>query len=117
MISIKRVYEPPEESDGFRILVDRLWPRGLSKEKAKAGLWMKEIAPSDSLRKWFHHDQSKWGEFRKRYLMELEGKAELVAELADKAKKGKVTLLYGAKDTERNQAVVLKEYLEKKMKG
>ncbi len=116
MISIKRVYEPPEESDGFRILVDRLWPRGVSKEKAGIGLWMKEVGPSDALRKWFGHDPARWDEFMKRYEKELDGKGELVGELAGKAKQGKLTLVYGAKDTEHNQAVVLKGYLEKKMK-
>ncbi len=117
MISIKRIYEPYGEGDGFRALVDRLWPRGISKGSAHIDLWMKEIAPSDALRNWFAHDPAKWEEFRKRYEKELDSKGELVAVLAEKAKKGKLTLLYGAKDTEHNQAVVLKEYLEKRMKG
>ncbi len=116
MIAIKRAYEPAGPGDGFRVLVDRLWPRGISKEKARIDLWMKDVAPSDGLRKWFAHDPAKWEEFRKRYGKELEGNADLVAELADRAKKGKLTLVYGAKDTEHNQAVVLKECLEKKMK-
>ncbi len=116
MISIKRVYEPPEEGDGFRVLVDRLWPRGVSKEKAGIGLWMKEIGPSDALRRWFGHDPARWEQVRKRYEKELDGKKELLSELAGKAGKGRLTLVYGAKDTEHNQAVVLKEYLENKMK-
>ncbi len=116
MISIKRVYEPPAKGDGFRVLVDRLWPRGVSKEKAGIGLWMKEIGPSDALRKWFGHDPARWDEFRTRYGKELDGKGDLVAALTAKAGKGRLTLVYGAKDTEHNQAVVLKEYLEKKMR-
>ncbi len=116
MIAIKRVYEPAAEGDGFRVLVDRLWPRGVSKESAKIGVWMREIGPSDALRKWFGHDPARWEEFRKRYEKELDGKGELVAELAGIASKGKLMLVYGAKDTEHNQAVVLKGYLEKRMK-
>ncbi len=112
MISIKRIYEPAKPDDGFRVLVDRLWPRGLSKDKARLDLWLKDIAPSDKLRKWFGHDPARWGEFRKRYGNELEGKEDLLRTLAGKAESGKVTLLYGAKDTEHNQAIVLKEHLE-----
>jgi uncharacterized protein YeaO (DUF488 family) len=115
MIAIKRVYEPAGAGDGFRVLVDRLWPRGLSKEKARADLWLKDIAPSGALRKWFAHDPAKWDGFRKRYQAELEGKGDMLDMLLRKAASGRLTLLYGAKDTERNQAVVLKEYLEKMM--
>lgn len=113
MITIKRVYDPPDKSDGYRILVDRLWPRGLTKEKARADLWLKDIAPSNSLRQWFSHDPKKWPEFKKRYFSELETKDSLVETIKKKSLKNPVTLIYGAKDTEHNDAVALKEYLEK----
>lgn len=110
MIRIKRVYEPVDKQDGFRILVDRLWPRGLSKESAAIDLWFKEIAPSTELRKWFNHDPDKWPEFQKRYKAELKAKQALVKELrALQKKQHTVTLLYGAKEERFNQAVVLKE--------
>lgn len=111
---IKRVYDTPSKEDGCRILVDRLWPRGLSKENAKLDLWLKEIGPSDDLRKWFAHDPSKWEEFKKRYAEELEARKELIQEIEQVAKKGQVTLLYSAKDTEHNNALALKAILEKK---
>jgi len=113
MIQIKRIYDEPDKSDGFRVLVDRLWPRGLSKDRGKVDLWLKDMAPSDELRKWFSHDPDKWPEFRKRYKEELKGKQELVEQLCEEAKKGKVTLLFAAKDTEHNNAVVLREILSK----
>ena len=112
MIRTKRVYDIPEESDGFRILVDRLWPRGLTKERAKVDLWLKEIAPSDALRKGFCHDVQKWPEFKKQYFEELENRQQLVNLIADKARNGTVTLVYGAKEERFNNAVALKEYLE-----
>jgi uncharacterized protein YeaO (DUF488 family) len=112
-IHIKRVYEPPEKEDGVRILVDRLWPRGLTKEKASVDIWLKEIAPSTDLRKWFAHDHGKWTEFKTRYRAELKENDKQVALLKEEIKKGKVTLLYGAKDEECNEAVVLQEFLEK----
>jgi len=111
MVRIKRVYDPPAASDGRRVLVDRLWPRGLSKEQAAVDLWAKEVAPSDGLRRWFGHDPQKWGEFRSRYLDELEGAAERVRELRALAREGVLTLVYAAKDEEHNNAVVLKEIL------
>ena len=111
-IKIKRAYEPAAKGDGVRILVDRLWPRGISKTAAQIDLWLKEIAPSDALRKWFGHDPAKWTEFRKRYFRELEKKSEAVAQLEQFVKKGKVTLVYGAKNEEHNNAVALKDYLE-----
>jgi uncharacterized protein YeaO (DUF488 family) len=116
MVKIKRIYDPSAEDDGFRILVDRLWPRGLSKKKAKLDLWLKDIAPSDELRKWFAHDPQKWTEFKKRYFKELVDKKELVHLIIKKAKEINVTLLYGAKDKEFNNAVALKEYLRNKIK-
>lgn len=111
MIKIKRVYESFDKNDGFRILIDRLWPRGLTKEKAKIDIWLKDVAPSDSLRKWFGHDPAKWNEFKKRYFQEIKGKAELIKTIKDKMRKGTVTLAYGAKDIEHNNAQALKEYL------
>jgi uncharacterized protein YeaO (DUF488 family) len=107
---LKRVYEKPDEKDGFRILVDRLWPRGLTKEKAAVDLWLKDIAPSTELRKWFNHDPEKWEEFQKKYLKELQENKEAVSELKENLKKGPVTLLYASKDEAHNEALVLKEY-------
>lgn len=114
-IRIKRVYEPSEASDGKRVLIDRLWPRGLTKEKAKVDLWLKDIAPSTTLRKWFGHDPTKWNEFKTRYHRELTENNESASKLVEQLKKGRVTLVYGAKDEEHNDAVVLKEYLAKKV--
>lgn len=111
MIKIKRVYEAPSKDDGFRVLVDRLWPRGVSKEKARIGLWLKDIAPSDGLRKWFGHKEERWEEFKKRYSKELEGKKNFLEQLKKMQKEGVVTLLFGAKDESRNNAAVLKELL------
>jgi uncharacterized protein YeaO (DUF488 family) len=105
------VYEKPNREDGTRILVDRLWPRGLTKEKVKADLWLKEIAPGTALRKWFGHDPEKWSEFRKKYLQELKTNHEQVAILKDYVKKGPVTLVYAARDEKNNEAQVLKELL------
>jgi uncharacterized protein YeaO (DUF488 family) len=110
-VAIKRVYEPPAETDGQRVLVDRLWPRGIAKEKAGLSLWLKEIAPSTELRKWFDHDPAKWAEFQKRFRAELNDNGEAVAELRNLVAKGKVTLLYSAHDEEHNNAVVLAAYL------
>ncbi len=112
-ISIKRVYDQPEQTDGFRILIDRLWPRGLSKEKAKVDLWLKEIAPSTELRKWFNHDPEKWKEFAKRYKAEIKKNIEALTLLKSKIKEGKVTLVYGAKEERDNDAVVLQKILTK----
>jgi uncharacterized protein YeaO (DUF488 family) len=106
-IKIKRVYEKPDKTDGTRILVDRLWPRGLTKAKAKVDLWLKEIAPSTELRKWFGHEPDKWAEFKKRYHAELKKNGEQAALLKEEIEKGVVTLVYGAKDEEHNEAVVL----------
>jgi uncharacterized protein YeaO (DUF488 family) len=114
MIKIKRIYDPPRPDDGTRILVDRLWPRGLGKEKAKIDLWLKEIAPSNELRKWYAHDPKKWAEFRKRYFNDLNTKGELVNQIVQETKEGDVTLLYSSKEEKLNNAVALKEYIEKK---
>lgn len=111
-IMTKRIYESAETSDGFRVLVDRLWPRGVKKENAEIDIWLKEIAPSNELRKWFNHEPQKWNEFQKRYARELKG-TEVVKTLLDYARKNKkLTLLYSAKDEEHNQAVALQKYME-----
>jgi uncharacterized protein YeaO (DUF488 family) len=115
MIQTKRVYEKASKGDGFRVLVDRLWPRGLTKEKAGVNLWMKEIAPSDELRKWFHHEERNWGEFVKRYKAELAKKKNLLSKMNELEREhATVTLLYGSKDEKQNQAVMLAEMLKRK---
>lgn len=111
-VQIKRAYEPRSEQDGKRILVDRLWPRGLTKEKAAVDLWLKDIAPTTELRKWFGHDPARWEEFQKRYRDELKKNAGLVSVLKREAESGAVTLLFGAKDEEHNEAVILRSVLE-----
>jgi uncharacterized protein YeaO (DUF488 family) len=109
---LKRVYEPPADADGVRILVDRLWPRGLTKEEAKIDYWAKNAAPSNELRRWYRHDEAKWPEFQSRYLDELRKNRTAVEDLIGKLGQGNATLLYGSKETERNNAAVLKDYLE-----
>lgn len=116
MVRIKRIHEKPSLDDGYRILVDRLWPRGFTKVRAKVDLWLKDIAPSDALRKWFSHDPAKWVEFMQRYFKELEDKQEAVSQITAKIKEGQVTLLYGAKDKEINNAVVLQEFIKAKLR-
>ena len=111
-IAIKRVYEPVADSDGQRVLVDRLWPRGVRKDDAGLDLWLKEIAPSDELRKWFGHDPERWTEFQKSYRDELKGKGDAVEQLRVLLAKGKVTLLFAAHDEKHNNAVVLADYLK-----
>ena len=113
-VRIKRAYLPAESSDGTRILIGRLWPRGLSKEKAKIDLWLKEIAPSTELRKWFGHDPEKWTEFKKSYKAELRKNKQAVGELKRALKDGPATLIYSARDEEHNDAVVLREFLKAK---
>jgi uncharacterized protein YeaO (DUF488 family) len=113
-VGIKRVYAEPDPSDGVRILVDRLWPRGLTKQRAAVDLWLKEIAPSTELRKWFNHDPGRWAEFQARYRRELKSNADAVAALREKASAGRITLLYGARDESHNEAVVLQQVLEAK---
>lgn len=108
MLKIKRIYDPPEKSDGYRVLVDRLWPRGVSKQRAHLDLWLKEIAPSDALRKWFGHDPKRWTEFKAKYRKELSGRKELLRQIKNlEADHGTVTLLYSAHDPLHNQAVAL----------
>lgn len=112
MIRLKRAYEAPAKQDGLRILVERLWPRGVSKEKAAIDLWLKDLAPSTELRKWYGHDPEKWDEFRKRYKAELAKVGDLLVLLKHRATEGPVTFVYAAHDEERNSAVVLKDYLD-----
>lgn len=111
-IQTKRIYEKPANRDGTRILIDRVWPRGVSKGDTKLDEWMKEIAPSTELRKWFDHEEERFDDFSKKYKKELENHSKLVQQLLEKAKDKRLTLLYGAKDEKHNQAIVLKNYLE-----
>lgn len=110
-VMVKRIYEPAARSDGFRILVDRLWPRGISKSDAKLALWLPDLGPSTALRQWFKHDPTKWEEFQRRYHAELEQKTALLASIKGPAKTLTVTLLYSAKDEQHNQAVALRSFL------
>ena len=112
-VPLKRAYDPPSAGDGPRVLVDRIWPRGVSKEKLTIVAWLGDLGPSAALRRWFGHDPAKWAEFRKRYLGELAAKRRLLDDLAGHAPDGKLTLVYGARDPAHNQAVVIKEALEK----
>jgi uncharacterized protein YeaO (DUF488 family) len=112
MISLKRAYEKPAPEDGFRVLVERLWPRGLKKEAAALDLWLKDIAPSPELRRWFGHDPAGWEEFCRRYWIELADRSAAVQVLREKLREGRVTLVYGSRDQEHNAAVALKNFLE-----
>jgi len=117
MLKIKRVYDEPEKNDDFRILVDRLWPRGLTKQRASVDLWLKDVAPSNELRTWFSHDPAKWSEFQKKYKAELKEKSAILDSIQTLEKEKKsITLVYGAKDTKHNNAVVLKDVLDEKSK-
>lgn len=113
-IHLKRAYDDADEDDGYRVLVDRLWPRGVSKEKARLDAWMREVAPSDELRRWFSHDPQKWDVFRERYAAELADKGDVLVELRLRAEQGTLTLVYAAKDREHNNAVALREMLEQR---
>lgn len=112
-VRLKRAYEPPARSDGYRVLIDRLWPRGVSKEQAQLDEWARELAPSGELRRWFGHDPARFDEFRRRYRDELTGQEEKVQELRRLARAGTLTLVYGARDSEHNDAVVLAELLHR----
>ena len=116
-IRIKRIYDLPEQVDGSRVLVDRLWPRGVRKETAALTLWLKEIAPSPELRQWFGHDPARWQEFGRRYRSELEQNAAAVARLTELLRLGRLTLLYGARDTAHNHALILQGYIRNHSKG
>lgn len=113
-IAVKRVYEPPDDADGLRVLVDRLWPRGIARERAKIDLWLKELSPSHALRRWYGHDPALWREFRKRYVAELAGQGEALARLRDEAAKRRVTLLFGTREMQNNNAVALAAILGRK---
>jgi uncharacterized protein YeaO (DUF488 family) len=115
MLRLKRAYEPSAPSDGRRILVDRLWPRGLSKKRVAIDEWMKELAPSTELRRWFAHDPAKWLEFQRRYKLELRAESKLLGELATKASRGRVTLVFGARDEAHNDAIVLAALIRRRM--
>jgi uncharacterized protein YeaO (DUF488 family) len=117
MISLKRVYEPASPEDGRRILVERLWPRGMKKATLRLDDWMKDVAPSDALRRWFGHDPARWTQFRRRYFAELDRKPNAWEAIKQASRRGHVTLLYSAHDTEHNNAVALKQYLEAEGKG
>jgi uncharacterized protein YeaO (DUF488 family) len=116
LIKIKRIYEPPAGDDGFRILVDRLWPRGMSKDRAKVDLWLKEISPSNELRKWYGHDPAKWAEFKKRYFQEIQGRREEFDLPREKAGEGTVTFLFSSQEEKLNNAAALKEFVERQLK-
>jgi uncharacterized protein YeaO (DUF488 family) len=115
-IKLKRAYDQPGKNDGLRILVDRIWPRGVATVSARIDLWLKELAPSTELRKWFGHDPVRWVEFRERYFRELEKNARVVAELEQQIGSKPVTLVFGARDEQQNNAVALKEFLERRRK-
>jgi uncharacterized protein YeaO (DUF488 family) len=117
MIKLKRAYEPPDPDDGERYLVDRIWPRGIAKDKAQLTDWLKDLAPSDDLRTWFGHEPNRWKEFKRRYKLELRAKAreEIIETLAQKANAGTITLIFAAKDSEHNNAVVIKEVLDARL--
>ncbi len=117
MIRVKRVYDPPGPEDGKRYLVERLWPRGLRKEEVRMDGWLREVAPSDGLRRWFGHDPRKWEAFKRRYFAELEAHPEAWRPLLEAAQRGNVTLLYSARDTAHNNAVALQEFLEHRQQG
>jgi len=116
MFRVKRVYDEPSKEDGFRVLVDRLWPRGLSKERASLDLWLKDVAPSAELRRWFGHDPDRWDEFRRRYAVELKEQKDAIKLLREKGRAGTVTLLFSARDEQHNNAVALREYLARRQK-
>ncbi len=116
MIRVKRVYEPARREDGRRFLVDRLWPRGIKRETLSLDAWAKEVAPSDSLRRWFAHDPYRWDEFRRRYAAELDRRPEAWGPILEAVRRGTVTLVYSARDSRQNNAVVLKGYLQMKLK-
>jgi uncharacterized protein YeaO (DUF488 family) len=117
MIKLKRAYELPAKDDGERYLVDRLWPRGVTRDHAQLTDWLKDLAPSDDLRKWFGHDPERWGEFKRRYKLELRApaKREIIETLAHKANAGTITLIFAAKDSEHNNAVAIKEVIESRL--
>lgn len=116
-IRLRRIYDPPAEGEGLRILVDRIWPRGVSKERARVDLWLRDVAPSDDLRRWFGHDPARWEEFQARYRQELEADPVRLAPLLEAVRRGPVTLLYSARDEHHNQAVALKAIVEERLRS
>jgi len=116
-VRIKRIYEDPDPGDGTRVLVDRLWPRGVSKEEAQLDDWMQEVAPSDELREWFNHDPDRWDEFSEQYRDELDNRPEQIGRLIEYVRSGTLTVLYAAADEEHNNAVILADYLDDRMDG
>jgi uncharacterized protein YeaO (DUF488 family) len=114
-INLKRAYDQVAETDGYRVLVDRIWPRGIAKDDLRIDAWLKDVAPSAGLRKWFRHDPAKWDEFKRRYAGELEQHSDALEQLVERARTGRVTLVFSARDTEHNNAVVLKEHLERRL--
>ena len=116
MVTLKRVYDPVSRSDGTRFLVERLWPRGIVKAKLRTDAWLKEVAPSSALRKWFSHDPSKWSAFRQRYFRELDARPETWTRIVSAARRGRVTLLYSSHDTHHNNAVALQEYIQRRLR-
>lgn len=116
MIKLKRVYDPADSDDGTRFLVERLWPRGVKKTELKLHDWLKDVAPSSALRRWFGHDPEKWDEFRRRYFRELSGNVEALEPILKASRRGPVTFVYSSRDTEHNNAVALREYLETRFK-
>lgn len=117
MLVLKRVYDPPEEADGTRFLVERLWPRGIKKTDLPMEDWLKDAAPSTELRHWFGHEPAKWDEFKRRYFAELDQHRDAIQPLINRARRGRVTLLYSARDLEHNNAVALKEYVQQLLSG
>jgi uncharacterized protein YeaO (DUF488 family) len=115
-IRVKRAYEPPAPSDGWRVMIDRIWPRGIAKADLKIDAWQKDVAPSTGLRKWFGHDPKKWDEFRERYARELEERPDAIEQLVEKARAGDVTLVFGARDVAHSNAAALKAYLERRLR-
>jgi len=115
-LAVKRVYEPASPSDGFRVLVDRLWPRGLTKADARVDLWVRELSPTTGLRQWYRHDPEKWPEFRRRYFAELDAQPDAVKDLVARARRGRVTLLFSSKEERLNNAVAIREYLKRRLR-
>ena len=113
-IFLKRAYEPPSRSDGYRVLVERLWPRGLSKQRAKIDLWAKETAPSTALRRWFNHEPAKWAEFKRRYVRELRAHPEALEPIFERVRAGRVTFVFGSRESRFNNAVALKAFVERR---
>lgn len=116
-VSLKRAYEKPSASDGYRILVERLWPRGVSKSAAKIDLWAKDVAPSTELRRWFDHDHEKWAEFKRRYFKELRGQKEALEPVLDRVRRGDVTFVFGSKEERFNNAAALREFVKRRVRG